>query len=98
MEKSYSSANLILHNFDVNPWMVASKNYVTCLRNFFSVHNTTQLLENQLKSEDINSICKEQLDALRTVAPEIRLKEVCGSQSPPVRNDFYDDLKVKKLA
>jgi hypothetical protein len=98
MEKSYTTASLQLHTFDVNPWLVSSKNYANCLHKFFSVHNTTKLLENQLKSEDINSICKEELEGLRSVAPEIRLKEVCGTQSLPIRCDFYDELKVKKLA
>ena len=95
--KSYSLPGLRLTSKDVNPWLIVTKNYSECVINFYSIFNTRKDLEKELSRADINTVCKKELDDMRSVAPEIRYKEVLGHQEYSTNNDYYEELTVKNL-
>jgi hypothetical protein len=93
--KNYTAPGLDLGWGDTNPWLVGSLNYSKCITKYFSSFRTRIQLEKELARPDINDVCKQELDDLRSIVSDIRYKEVLGHQYELAKNDFYEDLTVQ---
>jgi hypothetical protein len=93
-EKKYTAAGLDLGYYDVNPWLVGTINYTKCISKYFSNFPTRIQLEKELARPDINDVCKQELDDIRSIVSDIRYKEVLGFQYKLAKNELYDDLTV----
>jgi hypothetical protein len=94
--KEYGSSGLKMNLVDKNPWLIATSYYSNCIQRYFAVFNNKLDLEEELKRTDINTVCKKELNYLKSVAPEIGYKEVLGFQSYVERNTFFDEITVAK--
>ena len=94
--KDYRTSGLKMTIADKNPWLIATSYYSDCIQIYFSVFNKKLDLEEELKRTDINTVCKKELNYLKSVAPEIGYKEVLGFQNYVERNTFFDELTVDK--
>ena len=93
-EKKYTAPGLDLGFYDVNPWLVGTLNYTKCISKYFSNFRTRIQLEKELARPDINDVCKQELDDLRSIVSDIRYKEVLGFQHQPYETELYDDIRV----
>jgi len=94
-EKSYSTPGLKLGITDRNPWLIANKYYTECLVNYYSLIRSKPEFEKELARADLNTVCKKELEGLKSIVADIRYKEVLGVQSVLARNDFYEEIDVK---
>lgn len=65
-------------------WFKSIDNYVSCYQRYYQLFNTVQELEGELKREDINTVCKRELNDLRKNVPLVRYKEIIA----PSNNEF----------
>ena len=94
-ERKYHSPGLHLTPNDKNPYLIATKYYTECFRNYFSVFNSKVDLVNELKREDINTVCMRELEDLRGAVANLSYKDVVSSQNIHLKHAFYEEILVK---
>jgi len=93
--KNYKNSGLYINANETNPWLVANSYYVDCITRFVYNFNTKNECLIELERSDVNKICKKELNYLREIAPDVRYKEMLGSQSILYQSPFIEEVLVK---
>lgn len=73
-----------------NAWYSANKNMSLCFNRFFFAFPTPKDWEEELKRTDINTVCKKELDELRSSSKNLNYRQVMGIMTE--QNDWREDF------
>ena len=88
-DSAYETPNsLQYHTHEKNSWFYAIFNYTKCYSDYYRKNDSYFQIKKELEREDVNNICKAELDEVRKAANNgLTYKEVNGSVYP-VHNDY----------
>jgi hypothetical protein len=88
-ESGYDTPSSIeYHAYEKNAWFFALFNYTKCYNNYYNENGNYFKIKSELEREDVNNICKPELEELRKAANNgLTYKEVNG-QVHPILKDY----------
>lgn len=95
LERKYRFKSTRREFDDINPISITLKFYVECLTNYFNNFKTTKDLEEELKREDINTVCLKELQEFRSVLPYATYEDVNSYQHYIIPNTWGEEVFVK---
>jgi hypothetical protein len=79
--------NIEYHAYEKNNWYFALFNYTKCYTNYYKETGSYFQIKKELEREDVNNICRKELDELRNAANNgLTYKEVNGHVRPVLKD------------
>jgi hypothetical protein len=75
------------HVWEKNNWFYALFNYTKCYKDYYKAHDSYFNIKAELEKENINNVCKHELDEVRKAANSgLTYKEVNGHVRPIMKD------------
>ena len=95
LERKYTHKALFATPCDFNPLAVTLKYYAECLDNYFKRFYTIKDLEQELKREDINTVCLKELQDARIAVQNVNYQDVHTSVPFIGASTWGEQIRVK---